>query len=67
MNRLADLTAFGLAAMTIVSGTLEAWSEEILRGGRLTRTNGITKGFQFFTPLAAVSAEDGPALPAFQD
>lgn len=46
MNRLADLTAFGLAPMTIVSGTLEAWSEEILQGWRLTRTDGITEGFQ---------------------
>ena len=43
MNRLADLTAFGIAAMKIVSRTLEAWPQEILQGWRLPRTDGITE------------------------
>jgi transposase len=45
LRRVAELRQSGLAQLVTLGDTLHAWSEEIVRMWRFTRSNGITEGF----------------------
>ena len=45
LRAVAELRQSGLAQLVTLGDTLHAWSEEIVRMWRFTRSNGITEGF----------------------
>jgi transposase len=45
LRAVAELRQSGLAQLVTLGETLQAWSEEIVRMWRFTRSNGITEGF----------------------
>ena len=45
LRAVHELRQSGLAQLVTLGDTLHSWSEEIVRMGRFTRSNGITEGF----------------------